>query len=539
MGLKSFLVGTGFLFFFCFAQAEDDAFGDDIDAGPSDAVTGTFGEIDTGPCFKGYADSKELKSSPQLFRECLCAMLGKLGQIHCRTVGDLLPEVTPDISAKAAEVYYDDCYCRKKGQKGKLSPIQCSHLRKTANVNNHNPYEYDCYKRSPSHGRCSEFSPEILDIIFNNINCNESPKTKDDCNNLITGFLASPQCSPKQTWAICSRHIESRLLDPSCQPASINVVLCTGTKSGEPQSACGVSTTTATPTSPYERNNPTETTDNDKIEDKFDTNVKVEAGEKNDEIVVDDSTPSPSEDEDKEAVSPFPEDTGSPVNPISLNPGNIFGDSTKRRGGTGVSPVNGGGISSSRARVPGAGVSQPGPINTGGGANGLLPPRVLMDMTFSNRGRPGPGGTLKNDSGSGSRTSGPRGGMGGMPGSMGGGAQGGGRSAGRKPRHRRRGNSSSSGRYMSAPGRSQGGSYRSEPSFMNRQVKQQMEKNKKKGLNTQNINALLQKRLRESGSAHGASPQSFTPVFYFPNIEKVYEDLNNQSQFLNGKGTDR
>ena len=240
---------------------------------------------------------------------------------------------------------------------------------------------------------------------------------------------------------------------------------------------------------------------------------------------------------DNKPVDPLgPESDGDPVSPF-------FSQSTLSGGDnplddSSVDPLSsvGGDISRSQARVPGIRVNEPGSINAESGAAAATSPLDLMD--FPTRGER-PGGTPKQKGdppGGGLPPGGP--GLMGGPGGMGmGGAASQARGASSKRKRRRRGGSfsQSSPRYMGAPQASRGGTRRHPPSAMNQKVRKKMEENRKKNFNKQNINALLQKRLRGTGPSH-TDTQSFTPVFYFPDIEKVYKDLNNQSQFLNSKG---
>ena len=89
---------------------------------------------------------------------------------------------------------------------------------------------------------------------------------------------------------------------------------------------------------------------------------------------------------------------------------------------------------------------------------------------------------------------------------------------------------------MGSPGAGgQGGrGYSPRSSSMNRLVRKKMEENKNKP-NAKSINALFQRELRRRGKT---GPQSFTPVFYFPDIQRTYEEMNSQNQFLNEKGTE-
>ena len=448
MSFKKFLIPMGFVIpFLCSTQAQAiDPFN----------VSGTAKKDN---CFKGYADEyKNTKKFDEfVLRTCLCLLthtILDLDDPKCNTNNPRsdLPETSESASKKAAEVYYDDCYCPQEDkEKGKLPPEICDQLGKIAR-----DFQPDGQARST----CGEAVVMDVSAVQEKRKINDSTNSSHDAvsNAVANIFESAEACHNSNNCFDNKRNDDGNVLS-SMEP------------------------------------------------------------------------PSENDDKNKEPVSPFPTDSGSPVNPISFSqPGNSFPGS-RRNGSSGLSSSGGGRVSGSRARVPGARVGEPGSINSGAEAQGTLPPLGLMD--FPTRGTPG-GDTKEGSGPSGSPPRGGSPGMGGAGRALGGGGPSPSR---RRPRRRRGGSLPESGNlYMSAP---RGGSKRGGGGYprssINRQVKKKMEENKRKKLDPNQINALFQKELKKRGSS---GPQSFTPVFYFPDIQKAYEELGDQNQFLDSKGTD-
>ena len=278
---------------------------------------------------------------------------------------------------------------------------------------------------------------------------------------------------------------------------------------------------------------------NGKVSDLFETAAKSDDSSVNPIEEEESDKKNAENNKDNKIVSPFePNSDDSPVNPIGRRRRSGGGDGFQSINPSGGSRYSGlgtsrGTVSGSQARVPGAGVGSPGDINTAGGAhNGPLPRGILQ---FPIRGEPG--GNSNNNGGSGTGP-GPGRMGGGIPPVAGNGGMGGaGGSASKKRRRGRRSAPKQSTRYMGTPGGGGGGKrgYSPRSSSMSRRVRKKMEENKKK-ISAKDINTLFQRELRRRGTK--GDPQSFTPVFYFPDIERTYEEMKGQNQFLNEKGND-
>ncbi len=392
-----------------------------------------------------------------------------------------------------------------------------------------------CFKGYADHNCLNEEDEDIIKkclwtmIKKENLDTDDALEGSNNRESLDDIISRLPNSPDKDKSKIRTKTMEVYCDNKYCPPGRLPQIICTklekiinvidGNPSNRSQPICSEASNDDNPECIFETDNP---------ECDEGTEGAVE---------VIDATGSSSDDnadtDDNEVVGPIekedPDSDTSPINPIG---GGSFSQpmdpSSDLTGKFSALSPSGGTISGSRARVPGARVGEPGGIgDTGGGGQHGSRPRGLLPL------RGEPGGTPKNNNGGGP-SAGP-GGSGGL-GSAGGPA-GGGNSASRAQKRRRRSSTSgSSTRYMGSPGGGvQGGKgYSPRSSSMNRRVRKKMEENKKK-MTPQIINALFQRELIRRRAGSGSQSQ---PVFYFPDVERTYEELRDQNQFLDEKGTE-
>ena len=509
--------------------------------------------VDEQCCFEGYAESKVLDL--YVIRTCICSF-NTMDASDCSIqlhhhIDQLRREISQKISSKAANIYYNDCFCRQN--EGKLlvdskTKDACYYLRKLA-LTHGKYYSYNCEQRLPNHTQCSQFSGIVLGKIpeerHNKLPyCNIDYKYKDYCNDLITGFLTSPKCLPGSTLESCTQHVESSMSKDSCSFGdAFDVPSCT---EGHAQSSCdgGIKLETASKAiDPIEGNAEEDDSGEDQVPTSPLEDLAVELA---------------SEDQ---IIPPFPVvggNAGGNAGGGVKRGGNLSSNSGKNTSqyvpsiGKYPSVYKSNIRSNSQARTSRVGVT-PIPISPGGGPVVSNP----MDLPLMGRQPPvggPPGGG--NQPGEGAPTNpggnpfgpmgglGPTGNPGGGPSGIGGLGPGG--ASPRRGRRRTRGGAKSPGspHYMSSSGGRglQGGS---PSSAINRRVRQKMAANQKKNKNkkgvvnnnTQGINAAFQRGLRRvRGHSTRPATTDFLPLFYFPDVENAYEELRDQNQFLDGKG---
>ena len=308
---------TGFLFFSYFTQIQ---FSNALD-GVTPSLSSHSSQIDKDSCFRGYVEKNQLNES-RIF-QCLCLILERKDGSECEGTSNresieedirtlLNSEQAKDHNTgeaieKAKDIFYDDCYCPRKGNKGKLPFGICHNLGVIIT---------------------SKSLETVDDLRANNEN-RKACKEKEDGGEIENCFETDEDklslCEEKKPVGLDNN-------ENSFSPENEN------TNSGEVANS-----------------------------NKKETEIVDATGE--------------GEKTGTEVVKPFQDadSDNSPINPIG---GRSFGQpvdpSSSSMGKFSAFSPSGGTISSSRARVPGARVGDPGDITIDGGGKFASRPRGLL-----------------------------------------------------------------------------------------------------------------------------------------------------------------
>ncbi len=194
--------------------------------------------FDSTQCFLGYAKMGGNNLDNHL-KQCLTSIMGESLD---GTPNNLIMSLQKDaenkpqaahllnISKKAQEVYYDNSIC---GRSVTITQVTCSRLRQLSQLNTSGMYRYNCAQDSPSHSRCADFSLGIIEKMDGI--CDKSHVNKNNCNDLISAFLAHPRCKSDATERACLTYFDDRMkVADGCDMAnnSFDANGCTGTDIG-------------------------------------------------------------------------------------------------------------------------------------------------------------------------------------------------------------------------------------------------------------------------------------------------------------------
>lgn len=175
-------------------------------------------KIDESKCFLGYFNQypgfdEEAKKQRDFYFKTCAEALGRFERnrqmmtmkmaLHINEQSDGAKQA---ISEAAQKVYYSDKFCAGSNSNN-LTTGECKSLRIFAQSHPSGFYRFDCTNYPGTY--CEQISKNLIGKLKES--CDKDNYQKNWCNNLIRGFLSSPNCGPDKSVSECESAINEKI----------------------------------------------------------------------------------------------------------------------------------------------------------------------------------------------------------------------------------------------------------------------------------------------------------------------------------------